>query len=193
MVLLDVHMPGGGGVEILRQVTPKKPGLRFLALSVSDAPEDVIAVIRAGARGYITKSATGAEIAEAVERIAGGDAAFSPRLAGFVLDAFSSGVPSDVAAAAVDTELEQLTPREARSAAADRPRLRVQGGGPAPQRVGQDRRNPREFGVAQAAAQQSPRVGALGDGPPVDLAGCQRGERRRDVGPNRGRSRSVHG
>lgn len=112
VVLLDVHMPRGGGVEILRQVGPKRPVLRFLALSVSDAPEDVIAVIRAGARGYITKSATGAEIAEAITRIAAGDAAFSPRLAGFVLDAFASGVPSDLAAAAVDTELEQLTPRE---------------------------------------------------------------------------------
>ncbi|HVT78027.1 MAG TPA: response regulator transcription factor [Acidimicrobiales bacterium] len=112
VVLLDVHMPGGGGVEILRRVGPKKPALRFLALSVSDAPEDVIAVIRAGARGYITKSATGAEIAEAIERIAAGDAAFSPRLAGFVLDAFSSGVPASVAEAPVDAELEQLTPRE---------------------------------------------------------------------------------
>ncbi len=112
VVLLDVHMPGGGGVEILRRVTPKKPQLRFLALSVSDAPEDVIAVIRAGARGYITKSATGAEIAEAVERIAAGDAAFSPRLAGFVLDAFASGVPVADADLPVDPELEQLTPRE---------------------------------------------------------------------------------
>jgi DNA-binding NarL/FixJ family response regulator len=111
VVLLDVHMPGGGGVEILRRVTPKKP-FRFLALSVSDAPEDVIAVIRAGARGYITKSATGSEIAEAIGRIAAGDAAFSPKLAGFVLDAFSSGVPEAADAAPVDAELEQLTPRE---------------------------------------------------------------------------------
>lgn len=111
VVLLDVHMPGGGGVEILRRVAPVRPALRFLALSVSDAPEDVIAVIRAGARGYITKSATGAELAEAIERIAAGDAAFSPRLAGFVLDAFASGPPADAAPAA-DPELEQLTPRE---------------------------------------------------------------------------------
>lgn len=111
VVLLDVHMPGGGGVEILRRIVPAKPTLRFLALSVSDAPEDVIAVIRAGARGYITKSATGAELAEAIERIAAGDAAFSPRLAGFVLDAFASGPPAD-AAPASDPELEQLTPRE---------------------------------------------------------------------------------
>jgi len=112
VVLLDVHMPGGGGVEILRQVGPARPALRFLALSVSDAPEDVIAVIRAGARGYITKSSTGAELTEAVNRIAAGDAAFSPRLAGFVLDAFASGAPNDVPSAADETELDQLTPRE---------------------------------------------------------------------------------
>src|SRR5690242_17662148 len=108
VVLLDVHMPGGGGVEILRRVASKKP-FRFLALSVSDAPEDVIAMIRAGARGYITKSAAGSEIAEAIERIGAGDAAFSPKLAGFVLDAFASGVPTSAAEAPVDAELEQLT------------------------------------------------------------------------------------
>ena len=112
VVLLDVHLPGGGGREILRRVAPKKPSLRFLALSVSDEPTDVIDVIRAGARGYITKSATGSEIAEAIATIAGGDAAFSPRLAGFVLDAFASGVPTGVSEEPVDVELEQLTPRE---------------------------------------------------------------------------------
>jgi DNA-binding NarL/FixJ family response regulator len=112
VVLLDVHMPGGGGVEILRRLMPLQPSLRFLALSVSDAPEDVIAVIRAGARGYITKSSTGAELTEAVNRIAAGDAAFSPRLAGFVLDAFASGAASDVPTAADETDLDQLTPRE---------------------------------------------------------------------------------
>lgn len=112
VVLLDVHMPGGGGVEILRRLAPAHPTLRFLALSVSDAPEDVIAVIRAGARGYVTKSSTGAELTEAVNRIAGGDAAFSPRLAGFVLDAFASGPVADVPTAADETELDQLTPRE---------------------------------------------------------------------------------
>ncbi|MEY2472603.1 MAG: hypothetical protein QOK28_1932 [Actinomycetota bacterium] len=113
VVLLDVHMPGGGGGrEILRRVVPKKPSLRFLALSVSDDPKDVIAVIRAGARGYITKSATGAEILEAIERIAAGDAAFSPRLAGFVLDAFASGAPASTAESEADAELDQLTPRE---------------------------------------------------------------------------------
>jgi DNA-binding NarL/FixJ family response regulator len=107
VVLLDVHLPGGGGVEIIRRVAQACPETRFLALSVSDAPEDVIAVIRAGARGYLTKSVSGAELAEAIERVAGGDAAFSPRLAGFVLDAFggSLSVP-------LDPELDQLTARE---------------------------------------------------------------------------------
>ena len=109
VVLLDVHMPGGGGLEVLRQVTEKRPAQRFLALSVSDAPEDVIAIIRAGARGYVTKTISGEELADAVRRIAEGDAVFSPRLAGFVLDAFASiSGPVEVN----DPELEQLTTRE---------------------------------------------------------------------------------
>jgi len=107
VVLLDVHMPEGGGVEVIRGVTPAQAGVRFLALSVSDAAEDVIAVIRAGARGYVTKTISGPELADAVRRVAEGDAVFSPRLAGFVLDAFtgSAPVPDDV-------ELDQLTARE---------------------------------------------------------------------------------
>jgi DNA-binding NarL/FixJ family response regulator len=108
VVLLDVQMPGGGGVEVIRQVALKRPGQRFLALSVSDAPEDVIAVIRAGARGYVTKTISGAELADAVRRIADGDAVFSPRLAGFVLDRFASGLPERE----VDPQLDQLTARE---------------------------------------------------------------------------------
>jgi DNA-binding NarL/FixJ family response regulator len=108
VVLLDVHMPGGGGLEVIRQVAERRPAQRFLALSVSDAPEDVIAIIRAGARGYVTKSISGAELADAVRRIAEGDAVFSPRLAGFVLDAFAGGL----APAEVDPQLDQLTPRE---------------------------------------------------------------------------------
>jgi DNA-binding NarL/FixJ family response regulator len=113
VVLLDVHLPPNGrGEDVLRRVLPKKPTLRFLALSVSDDPNDVIAVIRAGARGYITKSATGSEIVEAIGRIAAGDAAFSPRLAGFVLDAFASGLPAKEAEEPIDEELDQLTPRE---------------------------------------------------------------------------------
>jgi DNA-binding NarL/FixJ family response regulator len=89
VVLLDVHMPGGGGVEVVRQVAATNSAQRFLALSVSDAAEDVIAIIRAGARGYVTKSISGPELADAVARVRDGDAVFSPRLAGFVLDAFA--------------------------------------------------------------------------------------------------------
>jgi DNA-binding NarL/FixJ family response regulator len=106
VVLLDVHMPGGGGVEVIRRAAAA--GLRptFLALSVSDAAEDVIAVIRAGARGYVTKSISPAELADAVRRVHEGDAVFSPRLAGFVLDAFTGPAPQP------ETELDLLTPRE---------------------------------------------------------------------------------
>jgi DNA-binding NarL/FixJ family response regulator len=111
VVLLDVHMPDGGGVEVIRRVAPEAPDVRFLALSVSDAAEDVIAVIRAGARGYVTKTISGPELAAAVERVKEGDAVFSPRLAGFVLDAFT-GAPPSAQAAEADSELDQLTPRE---------------------------------------------------------------------------------
>ena len=108
VVLLDVHMPGGGGVEVIREVARDRPAQRFLALSVSDAAEDVIAVIRAGARGYVTKSISGTDLAEAIARVRDGDAVFSPRLAGFVLDAFHGEIP----AAEIDPELDQLTRRE---------------------------------------------------------------------------------
>jgi DNA-binding NarL/FixJ family response regulator len=108
VVLLDVHMPGGGGVEVIRQVARTNPSQRFLALSVSDAAEDVIATIRAGARGYVTKSISGPELADAVRRVRDGDAVFSPRLAGFVLDAFAGSIPESE----VDPELDQLTLRE---------------------------------------------------------------------------------
>jgi DNA-binding NarL/FixJ family response regulator len=113
VVLLDVHMPDGGGVEVIRRASGAEAGSRFLALSVSDAAEDVIAVIRAGARGYVTKTISGAELAEAVRRVAGGDAVFSPRLAGFVLDAFASE-PHDAGGASGrdGSEIDQLTPRE---------------------------------------------------------------------------------
>jgi len=108
VVLLDVHLPGGGGRAVLQALVPLLPDVRFLALSVSDAPEDVIGVIRSGARGYVTKSITGPELADAVVRVAGGDVVFSPRLAGFVLDAFAA--TTDVAA--VDEDLDRLTGRE---------------------------------------------------------------------------------
>jgi DNA-binding NarL/FixJ family response regulator len=110
VVLLDVQMPGGGGVEVIRQVTARRPAQRFLALSVSDAAEDVIAIIRAGARGYVTKTISGDELADAVRRVAEGDAVFSPRLAGFVLDAFAGA--ASLPPAEVDPELDQLSPRE---------------------------------------------------------------------------------
>ena len=109
VVLLDVHLPGGGGASVIPRVHEREPDVKFLALSVSDASEDVIAVIRAGARGYVTKTIDGRELAAAIERIAEGDAVFSPRLAGFVLDAFSTNLPVDTVA---DPELDQLTQRE---------------------------------------------------------------------------------
>ena len=106
VVLLDVHLPDGGGQAVIAGASPERPGVRFLALSVSDAVEDVIAVVRAGARGYVTKTISGDELTEAIHRVADGDAVFSPRLAGFVLDAFSSGEPIQ------DAELDELTARE---------------------------------------------------------------------------------
>ncbi|WP_326820008.1 response regulator transcription factor [Streptosporangium sp. NBC_01639] len=107
VVLLDVHMPGGGGQEVLRRVLGAGSQVRFLALSVSDAAEDVIGVIRGGARGYVTKTISGRELTDAIRRVAEGDAVFSPRLAGFVLDAFASSE-----APPIDPELDSLTQRE---------------------------------------------------------------------------------
>jgi DNA-binding NarL/FixJ family response regulator len=107
VVLVDVHMPGGGGATVVGNVLETHPGVRFLALSVSDAPEDVIAMIRTGARGYVTKSIAPNELKDAITRVAAGEAVFSPSLAGFVLDAFSRSVPVDE-----DPELDRLTPRE---------------------------------------------------------------------------------
>jgi DNA-binding NarL/FixJ family response regulator len=107
VVLLDVHMPGGGGRAVIEAVCATHPQVKFLALSVSDAAEDVIGVIRAGARGYVTKTISGPELVEAVLRIADGDAVFSPRLAGFVLDAFAADIRGPV-----DPELDLLTVRE---------------------------------------------------------------------------------
>ena len=107
VVLVDVHMPDGGGIAVVEGVGETNPDLKFLALSVSDQAEDVIAMIRAGARGYVTKTIEPEELAEAIRRIHAGDAVFSPRLAGFVLDAFAGAIPSDV-----DPELDQLTARE---------------------------------------------------------------------------------
>ena len=107
VVLVDVHMPGGGGVAVVANVLDTHPDVRFLALSVSDAPEDVIAMIRTGARGYVTKSIAPHELKDAINRVAAGEAVFSPSLAGFVLDAFARSVPVQD-----DPELDNLTPRE---------------------------------------------------------------------------------
>ena len=111
VVLLDVHMPAGGGRAVVEQVLAIAPDVRFLALSVSDAAEDVIAIIRAGARGYVTKSISADELAAAVTRVCAGDAVFSPRLAGFVLDAFAADAAAGIGPS-VDPELDLLSPRE---------------------------------------------------------------------------------
>lgn len=107
VVLLDVHLPGGGGQQVVRQVKGKHPDIAFLALSASDAATDVVSVVRAGARGYVTKTISASELALAIQQVAAGDVVFSPRLAGFVLDAFSAIPVGDI-----DPELDQLTDRE---------------------------------------------------------------------------------
>lgn len=107
VVLLDVHLPSGTGADVIAGVLARGGDTKFLALSVSDAPDDVISVIRAGARGYVTKAIKGEELVDAVIRVAEGDAVFSPRLAGFVIDAFSAAIPEPV-----DPELDLLSPRE---------------------------------------------------------------------------------
>jgi DNA-binding NarL/FixJ family response regulator len=107
VVLLDVHMPEGGGVEVIRRIAGTENPPRFLALSVSDDPEDVVSVIRAGARGYVTKTISGPDLIDAIERVHQGDAVFSPQLAGFVLDAFAGATADER-----DDELDLLTPRE---------------------------------------------------------------------------------
>ena len=108
VVLLDVHLPGGGGVEVMRKAPAVDGSPRYLALSVSDAAEDVIGTIRGGARGYVTKTITGSELVAAIQRVSGGDAVFSPCLAGFVLDAFAG----TIAIADIDEDLDRLTERE---------------------------------------------------------------------------------
>ena len=110
VVLLDVHLPGGGGRAVLEAIRETHPDVRFLALSVSDAAEDVIRVIRAGARGYVTKTISSEDLVRAIVRVHHGDAVFGPRLAGFVLDAFAGDLPAGVSSD--DPELDQLTTRE---------------------------------------------------------------------------------
>ena len=163
VVLLDVHLPGGGGVEVMRR--QPSPDALYLALSVSDAAEDVIGTIRGGARGYVTKTITGPELVDAIARVAGGDAVFSPRLAGFVLDAFAGSI--DVAA--VDEDLDRLTERE-------REVMRLIARGYAYKEVAKElfisvktwsrRTCPRRCGTA---ALQPPRAHQVGVGPPPAL------------------------
>jgi len=112
VVLLDVHMPDGGGLRILREVRAADSDVRFLALSVSDAGEDVIAVVRAGASGYVTKNISGVDLIEAIWRIRAGDAVFSPMLAGFVLEAFAGDSTNEQLTTSGDPDLDQLTTRE---------------------------------------------------------------------------------
>ncbi|MGB7979224.1 MAG: response regulator transcription factor [Candidatus Nanopelagicales bacterium] len=116
VVLLDVHLPGGTGAEVIRAVGDRAPGTRWLALSISDSPEDVVSVIRAGAHGYLTKSVSAADLIDAVHRVAAGDAVFSPRLAGFVLDSFRTGPTGDPAEGRgqvpAEADLDVLTTRE---------------------------------------------------------------------------------
>ena len=166
VVLLDVHLPGGGGVAVVAGgCWPPIPDLKFLALSVSDAPDDVIAVIRAGARGYVTKSISGAELSDAIERVARGDAVFSPRLAGFVLDAFA-GAPTP-------------RPPTTRSSTSSRPASATCCGfiarGYTYKEVAselsqrEDGRDPRLGGAPQAPALEPPRAHPLGHRPPHRL------------------------
>jgi DNA-binding NarL/FixJ family response regulator len=107
LVLVDVHMPGGGGRAVIEAVHTTDPDILFLAISASDAPEDVVATVRAGARGYVTKTVSPSDLAEAIRRVVDGDAVFSPKLAGFVLDAFASMEVKDL-----DPDLDKLTKRE---------------------------------------------------------------------------------
>ena len=158
VVLLDVHMPDGGGLAVLAAVAADVPDTRFLALSVSDAAEDVIAVIRAGARGYVTKTISAGELTDAVHRVAEGDVVFSPRLAGFVLDAFRGGP----VAPSVDPELDQLTPREREVHATAGPRLRLQGDRRRAVHLDQDGRDARVERAAQVAAVEPASADPLG-------------------------------
>ena len=160
VVLVDVHMPGGGGEAVIVNIREGTPDMKFLALSVSDAPEDVIAMIRSGARGYVTKSIAPADLIDSVARIAGGDAVFSPKLAGFVLDAFAGAIPTPN-----DPELDQLTPPRARGTSPDCDGPPLQTGGQTNVDLCQDCRDARLRRPTKAPALKSARIGPLGFGP----------------------------
>ena len=171
VVLLDVHLPGGGGQAVIAGVMPHNPQVQFLALSVSDAPEDVIAVIRAGARGYITKTVSGEELLDAVYQVAAGDAVFSPRLAGFVLDAFAGTAGRSDGGDRPRSRAGPALPARARSAAPDRPWLHLQGGGPRPDHFRQDRGVACLLGPPEAAAVDPTRAGQVGHRPAARIGG----------------------
>ena len=169
VVLLDVHLPDGGGQSVISPVHSERPGVKFVALSVSDAAEDVVAVIRAGARGYVTKTISPGELTDTIHRIADGDAVFSPWLAGFVLDAFNEG---DAPAHGDQRDRPAHAARAGRPAAA-RPRLHVQGDRRAAASLGQDDRDARLQRAAQAAALQPPRADTLGREAPHGVSEVQ--------------------
>ena len=169
VVLLDVHMPDGGGQAVLRAVGEHETTTRFLALSVSDASVDVISVIRAGARGYVTKNISGPDLIDAIYRIAAGDVVFSPRLAGFVLDAFSTG-QDDQPILAVDPRPRSVDRARTPGAATDRARLLLQGHRQGTDDLDQDGRESRLVGPSQTATVQPLPAVALGERTPPELA-----------------------
>ena len=152
VVLLDVHLPGGGGQAVVAALRASQPQVRFLALSASDAPEDVIAVIRAGARGYVTKTISGPDLVDAVRRVAGGDTVFSPRLAGFVLDAFAAVPARRPGRPVPGPGTGSADSPRTRGAPPDRPGLHVQGDRPRAVHLRQDRGEPCVVGAAQTPA-----------------------------------------
>ena len=166
VVLLDVHMPGGGGVEVIKQVSKQRPQQRFLALSVSDDPDDVIAVVRAGARGYVTKTITGEELADAV----GGCATATPSSPPGSPDSSSTPSPVTCPRSRWTPSSTSYCPR-ARGPPLHRPRLPLQGDRAAPQHLREDRRGPRQLRAPQAPALQPPRAQPLGGQPPFGRLG----------------------
>ena len=179
VVLLDVHLPDGGGETVVGAVHTERPAVRFLALSVSDAAEDVVRVIRAGARGYVTKSISPEDLIDAIHRTADGDAVFSPWLAGFVLDAFTGdgwgrGRGAHGALGHRRRRDRPAQPARAGGPAADRTRLHLQGDRRPPAPLGEDDRDPRLQRPAQAPALEPQRAHPLGGEEANDLRKAKR-------------------
>ena len=173
VVLLDVHLPSGSGREVIESVTAAGIETRFLALSVSDAAEDVIAVVRAGARGYVTKSISGDDLVDAIIRVRDGDAVFSPRLAGFVLDAFATDTVA-VAGPESDEDLDRLTAREREVLRHLARGYTYKGDRPPVDHLDQDGGDPRLGGPPQAPTVQPPRAEPVGRRPPHLVTGGRR-------------------